>query len=198
VMESILSRGTEDILEVDIGSDSHRDEDGGTIDWPRGLPKVISMAQQQLVGMEVVDFQIFHGIRGIQLVGSLLHLMMVQVAPTSDILHSWIFMRGLVGIHSIWQDKFSLLILRIEYGDGFVDFGSTGIPLQVQLLDSGPSPYMYFSMRILEWGKTFMTRVVQRQRDGPFLRLAWDLGIAELGISLTDGGEWILARGKSF
>jgi hypothetical protein len=34
------------ILEVDIGSDSHRNEDGGIVDWPRGLPKVISMAQQ--------------------------------------------------------------------------------------------------------------------------------------------------------
>jgi hypothetical protein len=28
MMESILSRGTEDISEVDIGSESHRDEDG--------------------------------------------------------------------------------------------------------------------------------------------------------------------------
>jgi hypothetical protein len=41
-----------------------------------------------------------------------------------------------------------------------------------------------------------MTRVVQCQRDGPFLRLAWDPGIAELGISLTDGGEWILVGGN--
>jgi hypothetical protein len=38
VMESILSRGTKDISESDIGSDSHWDQDGGTVDWPRGLP----------------------------------------------------------------------------------------------------------------------------------------------------------------
>jgi hypothetical protein len=32
MMESILSHGIEDISEVDRGSDSHWDEDGGTID----------------------------------------------------------------------------------------------------------------------------------------------------------------------
>jgi hypothetical protein len=106
----------------------------------------------------------------IHLVSIFLHLLMVQVAPASDLLHSWIVLRGLVGIHSIWQDKFSLLILRIEYGGGFADFGSTGIPLQVRLLDSRPSPYRYFSMRIHEWGiqyvyigKTIMIIVVQCQ-----------------------------------
>jgi hypothetical protein len=112
------------------------------------------------VGIGSSGLPIFPWDLGIQLVGSLLHLMMVRVAPTSDIIHSWIFMRGLAGIHYIWRDKFSLLILRIEYGDGFANFGSTRIPLQFRLFDSGPSPYMYFSMRIQEWGKTFMTRVV--------------------------------------
>jgi hypothetical protein len=60
-------------------------------------------------------------------------------------------------------------------------------------------------MKILEWGiqyvyvgQTVMIRVVQRQRDGPFQRLAWDPGISGLGISLTDGGEWIFAGENHF
>jgi hypothetical protein len=95
------------------------------------------------------------------------------------------------------------LIPRIEYGSGFVDFGSTGIPLQVLLLDNRPNLYRYFSMGFQEWGiqyvyigQTIMTRVVQRHHDGPFQRLAWDPGITGLGISLTDRGEWILAEGN--
>jgi hypothetical protein len=97
------------------------------------------------------------------------------------------------------------LILAIEYGSGFVEFGSTWIPLQVRLLDSRPNPYMYFSMRIHEWGiwylyigKTILIRVVQHQHDGPFQILVWDPGITRLGISLNDGGEWILAGENHF
>jgi hypothetical protein len=56
LMESILGHGTEDILEVDTDSDSHWDEDGG-------LPTVISMAHQQLVGIGSDELQICHGIR---------------------------------------------------------------------------------------------------------------------------------------
>jgi hypothetical protein len=65
----------------------------------------------------------------IHLVGSLLHFLMDHVVLTSGLLHSWIFMRGIAGIHSIWRDKFSLLVPRIKYGGGFVDFGSTRTPL---------------------------------------------------------------------
>jgi hypothetical protein len=198
VMESILGHGTEDISEVDTDSDSHWDEDGG-------LLTVISMAHQQLVGIGSDELPNFPWDLGVHLVSSLLHLMMVWVAPESNILHSWIILRGLAGICSMWRDRFSLLILVIEYGDGWEDFGSTGIPLQVQLLDSRPNYHRYFSMRIQEWGiqyvyvgKTIMIRVVQCQRDGPFQRLAWDPGITGLGISLTDGGEWIFAGENHF
>jgi hypothetical protein len=92
------------------------------------------------------------------------------------------------------------LVPKIEYGGGFADFGSTRTPLQILLLDSRPSLYRYFSMEFQEWGiqyvyigQTVMARVVQRQHDDPFRRLAWDLGITGMGISLTDRGEWILA-----
>jgi hypothetical protein len=110
--------------------------------------------------------------------------MMVWVASDSNILHSWIILRGFASICSMWQDRFSLLILVIKYGDGWEDFGSTRIPLEVKLLDSRPNYHLYFSMRIQEWGiqyvydgKIVMIRVVQHQHDGPFQRLAWDTGI---------------------
>jgi hypothetical protein len=174
VMESILGHGTKEISKDDTDSDSHWDEDGG-------LRTVISMAHQQLVGIGNDELPNFPWDLGVHLVSSLLHLMMVQVAPKSNILHSWIILRGLAKICSMWRDMFSLLILVIENGDGWAYFCSTGIPLQVQLLDSMPNYHRYFSMRIQEWGiqyvyhgKTIMIRVVQRQRDGPFPRLAWD------------------------
>ena len=133
----------------------------------------------------------------------LFHLMISQVTPERNILHSWIILRGLDGTCYRWGDRFSLLIFIIEYGDGFAELGSTCIPLQVRLLDSRPNPYRYFSMRIQEWGiqyvydgKIVMIRVVQRQHDGPFQRLAWDPEITGLVISLIDRGEWILAGGN--
>jgi hypothetical protein len=43
-----------------------------------------------------------------------------------------------------------------------------------------------------------MIRVVQHQRGDLGKRLAWDPGIAGLSISLTDGGEWILAGESHF
>jgi hypothetical protein len=43
-----------------------------------------------------------------------------------------------------------------------------------------------------------MIKVVQRQHDGPFQRLAWDPGITGLGISLTEGGEWIFTGENHF
>jgi hypothetical protein len=95
VMESIFGRGTEDISGVDTDSDSHWDEDGG-------LSTVISMAHQQLMGIGSDELPNLPWDPGIHLVGSLLHLMMVRVTPASNILHSWIILRGLVGIRSMW------------------------------------------------------------------------------------------------
>jgi hypothetical protein len=95
VMESILGHGTEDISKVDTDSDSHWDEDGG-------LPTVISMAHQQLVGIGSDELPNFPWDLGLHLVSSLLHLMMVWVAPERSILHSWIILRGLAGICSMW------------------------------------------------------------------------------------------------
>ena len=140
------------------------------------------MAHQQLVRIGSDELPNLPWDSGVHLVSSLLHLMMVRVVPESNILHSWIVLRGLARIYSIWRDRFSLLILVIEYGDGWTDFGSTGIPLQVQLLDSKHNYHRYFSMRIQEWGiqyvyfeQTVMITIVQRPCDGPCQRLAWDM-----------------------
>jgi hypothetical protein len=73
---------------------------------------------------------------GVHLVSRLFHLMMAQVASESNILHSWMVLRGLAGACPMRRDRFSLLICMIEYGDGWAYVVSTEIPLQVQLLDS--------------------------------------------------------------
>ena len=145
VMESIFGHGTEDISEVDTDLDSHWDEDGG-------LLTVISMTHEQLVVIGSDELPMLPWDMGVHLVSGLFHLMMAQVAPERNILHSWMVLRGLAGTCSMWRDKFSLLILMIEYGGGWTDVDSIEIPLQVQLLDSRPSFHRYFSMRIQEWG----------------------------------------------
>jgi hypothetical protein len=43
-----------------------------------------------------------------------------------------------------------------------------------------------------------MIGVIQHPRDGPCQRLAWDPRIIGLGISSTNGDEWILAGGSHF
>jgi hypothetical protein len=43
-----------------------------------------------------------------------------------------------------------------------------------------------------------MIKVVQRQHDGPYQRLAWDPEITGLGISLIDRGEWIFVGESHF
>jgi hypothetical protein len=95
------------IDEVDTDSDSHWDEDGG-------FPTVISMAHHQLVGIGSDELTNLPWDPGVHLASSLLHLMMIRVALESSILHSWIILRGLAGICSMWRDRFSLLILMIE------------------------------------------------------------------------------------
>jgi len=56
--------------------------------------------------------------------------MMAQVVPESNVLQSWVVLRGLAGACPMERDNFSLLIL-IEYGDGWADVTSTEILLQM-------------------------------------------------------------------
>jgi hypothetical protein len=145
VKVSILGRGITYISEGDTDSDSHWDEDGG-------LPTVIGITHEQSVGIGSDELTIFPWDPGVHLVRGLFHLMTVQVALESNILHSWMVLRGLAGTCSMWRNRFSLLILVIEYGGGWADDNFTEIPLHVQLLDNMLSFHRYFSMRIQEWG----------------------------------------------
>jgi hypothetical protein len=197
VMVSILGHGIEHISEGDTDTDSHGDEHGG-------LPTVISMTQEKLVGIASDKLPSFPWDLGVHFVSRLFHLIMTQVAPKSYILHFRLVLSGLAGACPMERDSFSLLILVIEYGDGWVDTTSTEVLLPMQLLDSRSSFHRYSSVRIQEWGiqyvhseRIVMIKVVQRQRGDIWQRLPWDPGIAGLSISSTNGGEWTLA-GESY
>jgi hypothetical protein len=77
--------------------------------------------------------------------------------------------------------------------------------LQMHLLDSRSNCHKYFILRIQEWRVQYiyreescMVNIVECQHGDLRQRLAWDLGIAGLGISLTDRGEWTFAGESCF
>ena len=103
------------------------------------------------------------------------------------------------------RGSFSLLILMIEHGDGWLDTIPTEVLLQMQLMDNRSICHRYSSPRIQEWGIQYiyrehigMVRVVQRQHGDILHRLAWDSGIVGSIISLTDRGEWTFAGESCF
>jgi hypothetical protein len=118
MMVIILCRGIEDISKGDTDSNSRWDEDGG-------LLTVISMTHEKLVRIGRDELPIFPWDLGVHLVSGLFHLMMAQVRLESNILHSWMVLRGFAGTFSMWRDMFSLLMLMIEYGGGWADDDST-------------------------------------------------------------------------
>jgi hypothetical protein len=88
-------------------------------------------------------------------------------------------------------------------GHGYVWTGTSSIEVSrlIQFLGSRFSGHRYFSLRIqarrIQYvcrGQTVMVRVVECQHEALRQRLAWDLGIAGLSSSLTDRGEWTIAR----
>jgi hypothetical protein len=145
VMVSILGHGIADISEGDVDADSHGDEHGG-------LPTVISMTQELLVGIGSDKLPSFPWDPGVHFVSRLFHLMMTQVAPESHILHFGLVLSGLAGACPMERGNFSLLILMIEHGDGWANTTSTEVLLPIQLLDSKSSFKRYSSLRIQEWG----------------------------------------------
>jgi hypothetical protein len=76
------------------------------------------------------------------------HYMMTQVAPESHILHQGSVWSGPAEICPIERGSFSLLIIMIERGDGWIGTSSTEMPLQIQFLDSRSGGHRYFSLRI--------------------------------------------------
>ena len=71
------------------------------------------------------------------------------------------------------------------------------MPLQIQFLDNKSDGHRYFILRIqvrrihhVCRGQAVVVRVVQCQHEDLRQRLAWDLGISGLRISLTNRGKW--------
>jgi hypothetical protein len=60
----------------------------------------------------------------------------------------WDVMRGDVETYSIWWDKFSLSIPKIDYGSGFTDFDFSEMPWRDMINDSGFIPYKYVSLGV--------------------------------------------------
>jgi len=88
----------------------------------------------------------------------------------------------------------------IGQGDVWIGTSSTEMPIQIQFLDNRFGGHRYFSLRIQERrirdvcrGQTVMVRVVQCQHEDLRQRLAWDPGIAGLGISRIHEREWTIA-----
>jgi hypothetical protein len=90
VMVSIIGQGIADISKGDKDTNSHEDEHGG-------LPTVINMTQEQLVGIGSDKLPSLPWDPKVHFVNMLFHLMMTQVAPESHILHFGLVLRGLTG-----------------------------------------------------------------------------------------------------
>jgi hypothetical protein len=169
-------------------------------DEHRGLLTVISLTQEQLDEIGSDKLPSFPWDPGVHWVSRMFHYMMTQVAPESHTLHQGSVWSGPAGICPIERGIFSLLIIMIGHGDGWIGTSSTEMSLQIQFLDSRSGGHRYFILRIQERriqyvcrGQTVMVRVVQGQHGDLRQRLAWDPGIAGLSISLTDRGEWTFA-----
>jgi hypothetical protein len=131
--------------------------------------------------------------------------MMTQVTPERHLLHLGLVWSGPTGICLIERGNFSLLIIMIGHGNGWTSTSSIEVSLQIQFLDSRSDGHRYFILRTQERriqyvcrGQAIMVRVVQGQHGDLRQRLAWDLGIAGLSISLTDRGEWTFAEESHF
>jgi hypothetical protein len=153
------------------------------LDW---IPIVISVAQQQSAGLGSGGLPILWWDLGIHLSDRLLQMVMMidRVVTVIGLLYVWDVDSGEVETYSIWQDRLSFLIPRIEVGSGFADLDFTETPLQGMIQDSGFSPFRDFIFGFLERrmqtghvGPTMMIRVVQRQHGGSLLGLVWDPGI---------------------
>jgi hypothetical protein len=90
VMVSILGHGIANISEGDTDTYSHGDEHGG-------IPTVIIMTQESLVGIGSDKLPSFPWDPGVHFVIRLFHLMMTQVASKSHILHFGLVLSGLAG-----------------------------------------------------------------------------------------------------
>jgi hypothetical protein len=171
-------------------------------DEHRGLLTVISLTQEQLEEIGSDKLPNFPWDPGVRFVSTM--FMLTQVVPESHTLHLGLVWSGSVGTCPMGRDLFFHLIIMTGHGDSWIGTSSTEIPLQIQCLHSRSSGHRYFSVRIQERriqyicrGKIVMVRVAQCQHEDLRQRLAWDPGIAGLGIAQIHRREWTIA-GESY
>jgi hypothetical protein len=111
--------------------------------------------------------------------GGLLVWLWVPGTHLIGLFHFWDASRGDVGVHSIWQDIFSLPTPRIGYDSGLADFDFTEIHLQDVILDSGDGSSRHYNLGFQEWrmqsrheGQIFMIKV---KGGSNTLYSSWDL-----------------------
>jgi hypothetical protein len=118
MMVSIIGQVIIDNSEGDTDRDTHEDEH-------KGLPIVISLTQERLVGIGSDKIPSLPWDLGVHVVSRLSHFMRTQVSPESHILHSGLVLSGLAGTCPMERDSFSLLIVMIKHGDGWAGATST-------------------------------------------------------------------------
>jgi hypothetical protein len=112
---------------------------------------VISLTQEQLdeIGSDKLPSLPWDP-GSVHWVSRMFHYMMTQVAPESHTLHLGLVWSGPAGICPDGARTFSLLIIMIGHGDGWIGTSSTEMPLQIQFLDNRSGGHRYFSLRTQE------------------------------------------------
>jgi len=171
-------------------------------DEHRGLLTVISLTQEQLEEIGSDKLPNFPWDPVVRFVSTM--FMLTQVVPESHTLHLGLVWSGSMGTCPMGRDLFFHLIIMTGHGDAWIGTSSTEIPLQIQCLDNRSGGHRYFSVRIQERriqyicrGQIVMVRVAQCQNEDLRQRLAWDPGIAGLGIAQIHTREWTIA-GESY
>jgi hypothetical protein len=98
-------------------------------DEHKGLLTVISLTQEQLDEIRSNKLPSFPWDPGVHWVSRMLHYMMTQVAPESHTLPQGSVWSGPAGICLIERGNFSLLIIVIGRGDGWIGTSSTEMSL---------------------------------------------------------------------
>jgi hypothetical protein len=97
----------------------------------RGLMTVISLTRESLEEIGSDKLPSLPWDLGVHLVSRMFHSMMTQVVPESHIRHHGLVWTGPAGICLMERGSFSLLIIMIGHGDGWIGTTSTEMSLQM-------------------------------------------------------------------
>jgi hypothetical protein len=97
----------------------------------RGLLAVSSLTQEQLEEIGSDKLPSFPWDPGIHLASMMSYYTVTQVAPESHIYHHGLVWSGPAGICPMERGIFSLLVIRIERGDGWTSTSSTEMSLHI-------------------------------------------------------------------